>query len=146
MLQAYVNGGHPPVTFAIALPLLKPLQLTFEGNASTSAVNVLMKMVSVSLAGGQLRLFVVVRINVANPFIISDDDGVYVAFSAVLEGLKVPVPPDHIPVVTPVTDPFKLAVGLLAQTIILGPALAVMAAVNEVTVTVAVVAGHPDVS
>jgi hypothetical protein len=64
----------------------------------------------------------------------------------VFEGEKVPDPPVHIPVVTPVTVPAKFTEGLSAHTIMSGPALAVIGALNEVTFIVADVPGQVEES
>ena len=54
------------------------------------------------------------------------------------------MPPDHIPVETLVTEPFKVIVGIgELQTVISGPAFAVPAVAICVTVTVVVAAGQP---
>ena len=54
------------------------------------------------------------------------------AFNVVLFGLKLPDPPDHIPPVAMLTDPFKLSVGLFPQTDLSKPALMVGAEVKEI--------------
>ena len=60
----------------------------------------------------------------------------------VLLGEYVPKPPDHIPVVTPVTEPTKFTVGLFAQLVTSGPAFAVIGAVKVVTVTLVLADGQ----
>ena len=60
---------------------------------------------------------VVVKVKVRLPLAISAAFGVYVAFKDVLLGLKVPVPPLHIPPVAMVTLPDSDTLALLAQTL-----------------------------
>ena len=147
VLHEYVNGGYPPVITAVAVPFVKPEQLTLLGVVLTSAVKLLMNKLILSVSGGQPRLLVVVSVIITLPLVISAEDGVYVTFKDVSEGVNTPVPVVvQIPVVTPVTVPVIFTTGLSAQPIMSGPALVVIGAANEVTVTEAVVAGHCEVS
>jgi hypothetical protein len=72
----------------------------------------------------------VVNVKVTLPAAISPSDGVYSVLSELGPGLNVPVPPVHTPPVAIVTEPLSIAVALLAQTLISGPALAVGAGVK----------------
>ena len=49
-------------------------------------------------------------------------------------GVNVPNPPDQLPPVAPVTEPFKLTFELLAQTVWFAPAFAVGAGVNVIKI------------
>ena len=78
----------------------------------------------------------VVKVNVTEPAVISAADGVYVAFNVALSGLKVPVPPLHVPLVAlPLTDPASVTAGASEQTVWSTPALETA---GGLTVTVAV--------
>ena len=69
---------------------------------------------------------VVDKVSVTLPAAISAADGVYTAFSVVLFGLNVPVPPDQTPpVALPPTTPASVTLGVLEHTVWLVPAAAV---------------------
>ena len=63
------------------------------------------------------------RVNVTFPAAISAAEGVYVGVRTLRLGLKVPEPPSHCVLLTvPVTLPAKVATGLIAQMVCVGPA------------------------
>ena len=76
-----------------------------------------------------------VRVKVTVPAEISAALGVYTALSAVFPGLYVPLPPDHIPPVAPITDPLSVTEGLFAQDVWSTPAFTVGAAVIVIVIT-----------
>jgi hypothetical protein len=92
-------------------------------------------IIIVSVSEGHVPLFVVVRYNCTDPPDISAGVGLYVTLSESLSGENVPFPPDHVPVLTPVTVPFRLTEGDPAQNVWSVPALAVIVDAKAVTVT-----------
>ena len=71
-----------------------------------------------------------VKVSVTVPAVRSAALGVYTAFSVVLFGLKVPVPPLQVAPVAPVTTPANVMAEALAQTVPLAPASTVGAGVK----------------
>src|SRR6056297_1056326 len=70
-----------------------------------------------SVTAKQSPFPVVVKVRVTVPAAISAAVGVYVAPRVVVFGLKEPKPPDQIPPVAVVTDPFRVTAAALAQTV-----------------------------
>src|SRR4029453_794352 len=97
----------PPVA-----PITEPARVIVEAFAQTLpsapafTIGAGVKVITLaSLTGVQPPLPVVVRVGGRDPAAISAAVGVYTAFSVVLLGVKVPVPPDHWPPVATVTAP-----------------------------------------
>jgi hypothetical protein len=63
----------------------------------------------------QLPLPVEVKVSVILPLVISAGVGVYVAFSVVADGLKLPSPPVQTPPEATVIDPASVTTALLAH-------------------------------
>jgi hypothetical protein len=86
-----------------------------------------------SLTALQLPLPTVVRVSVTVPAVRSASLGVYTAFSVVLFGLYVPVPPLQVAPVATVIAPTSVIAELFAHTVAFGPASTVGAGVMVIT-------------
>src|ERR1700740_3725370 len=82
----------------------------------------------------QVPFPVVVNVSVMLPPAISAAVGVYVALSAVDDGLNVPSPPLHCPPVATVTLPAKVVAALFAHLVWSGPAFAVGGAEKKIVI------------
>ena len=93
-------------------------------------------ILTVSFLGEQDPFPVVVKYKLTEPLASSAAVGEYVILdNVVLLGLKIPVPPDQIPPLEPVTVPFNVARGFCEQSVLSAPAFAEIATENAVTVT-----------